>query len=416
MNELGSNFFRHEYGRLVAMLSRRIGVHHLEAVEDAVQFALAAAVENWPKSSVPENPSAWLFRVAHNRVVTELRRSVRRAELAAQHGAEHELEVLEGPQVFLSGDVRDDLLRMLFVCCDDALPVESQLVLALKVLCGFDVREIAQRLFMTDANVYKRLGRARSRLREVELEVDELTSTKVAARLPVVQSILYVLFTEGYLSSHADGAIRRELCDEAIRLTTELAAHAVGAVPDTFALLALMHLHAARMPAREDRSGGLLLLEEQDRSLWNAKEIATGLEWLASSAQGDTFSRYHAEAGIAAEHCLAPTFSETRWQRIVECYELLERLAPSALHTLNRAVAVAEWKGPRAGLELLAGLEPPSWLAGSYLWAAVLADLHRRAGDVALADQHRAVALATAPSSAIRATLERRLRRVEVTS
>jgi RNA polymerase sigma-70 factor (ECF subfamily) len=410
MKDFADNFFRHEYGRLVAMLSRRIGVHHLEVVEDAVQFALAAAVENWPKSYVPKNPSAWLFRVAHNRVVTELRRSVRRAELAARHGAEHELEVPEGPQVFLNGDVRDDLLRMLFVCCDDALPIESQLVLALKVLCGFDVREIAERLFMTDANVYKRLGRARSRLREVELEVGELASTKVAARLPAVHSILYVLFTEGYLSSHADGAIRRDLCDEAVRLTTELAAHPVGAVPVTFALLALMHLHAARMPAREDSSGGLLLLEEQDRSRWDANEIALGLEWLAHSAEGDTFSRFHAEAGIAAEHCLAPTFSETRWERIVDCYELLERLAPSALHTLNRAVALAEWKGPRAGLELLEGLAPPSWLTGSYLWAAVLADLHRRSGDIALAEQHRAAALATAPSPAVRATLERRLR------
>jgi predicted RNA polymerase sigma factor len=175
-------------------------------------------------------------------------------------------------------------------------------------------------------------------------------------------------------------------------------------------LLALMHFHSSRMPARQDGSGGLLLLEEQDRSLWNSKEIAIGLEWLARSAEGATFSRYHAEARVAAEHCLAPTFAETRWERIVECYELLERLAPSALHTLNRAVALAEWQGPRAGLARLEGLAPPSWLVGSYLWAAVLADLHLRAGDSVLAEQYRAAALASAPSNAIRATLERRLR------
>jgi RNA polymerase sigma-70 factor (ECF subfamily) len=224
-----------------------------------------------------------------------------------------------------------------------------------------------------------------------------------------VHSILYVLFTEGYLSSHADGVIRRELCDEAIRLATELATHAAFAVPDTFALLALMHLHAARVSARQDASGGLVLFEEQDRSLWDAKEIEVGLAWLARSAEGETFSRYHAEAGIAAEHCLAPTFSETRWERIVACYELLERLAPSAIHTLNRAVALAELQGPKAGLDLLEGLAPPSWLAGSYLWAAVLADLHRRAGNTALAKQHCVIALASAPSSAVRAALERRL-------
>jgi RNA polymerase sigma-70 factor (ECF subfamily) len=410
MRDLGVHFFRHEYARLVATLSRRLGLHHLEAVEDAVQFALAAAVEDWPRSRVPDNPSAWLFRVAHNHVVGELRRDARRAELAVRYGGDDELETPSELRTFLEGDVRDDLLRMLLVCCDDAVPIESQLVFALKVLCGFDVREISERLFVSEANAYKRLGRARTRLREVDPTREELTSSSVASRLPAVHSILYVLFTEGYLSSHAEGAIRRELCDEAIRLTTVLATHPGGAVPDTFALLALMHLHAARTSARQDASGGLILLEEQDRSLWDAKEIGEGLTWLARSAEGPTFSRYHAEAGIAAEHCLAPTFSETRWDRIVECYELLERLAPSAIHTLNRAVALAELRGPRAGLDLLGRLAPPSWLAGSYLWAAVLADLHRRAGNSALAEQHRVIALASAPSIAVRAALERRLR------
>lgn len=385
-------------------------MHHVEAVEDAVQYALAAAVETWPKSSVPENPSAWLFRVAHNHVVGELRGRARREQLVMQHETEVGHSVTDEPPGFLAGDVRDDVLRMLFACCDAAIPVESQLVLALKVLCGFDVREIAERLFMSEANAYKRLGRARSRLVEVDFELGELTPSELSSRLSAVQSILYVLFTEGYLSSHADGAIRRELCDEALRLTRELAEHPVGAVPETFALLALMHLHGARMSARQDGSGGLLLLEEQDRSLWNGTEIETGLAWLARSAEGATFSRYHAEAGIAAEHCLAPSFSETRWERIVECYVLLERLAPSALHTLNRAVALAEWQGPLVGLALIDGVSPPSWLAGSYLWAVVLADLHRRAGHSTLAERYRAVALASAPSLAVRTLLERRLR------
>jgi RNA polymerase sigma-70 factor (ECF subfamily) len=282
-------------------------------------------------------------------------------------------------------------------------------VLALKVLCGFDVREIAERLFISEANAYKRLARAKSRLREVEFELDGLTAAQLESRLPAVRTVLYVLFTEGYLSSHAEGAIRRELCDEAIRLAEELAEHQVGAVPETFALLALMHLHRARMPARQDGAGGLLLLEEQDRALWDADEVAVGLTWLARSASGTGFSRYHAEAGIAAEHCLAPTFAETRWERIVECYALLEQLAPSALHTLNRSLALAEWQGPSAGLKLLEGLAPPSWLLGSYLWAAVLADLHRRAGNSPEAQRYRTTALATAPSPTVRDALERRL-------
>jgi len=406
---LGEHFFRHEYGRLVAMLVRGVGVRHLEAIEDATQSALLAAIETWTRGGLPENPSAWLFRVASNHVIGDLRQAARRNRLTEEHSAEvaHSTDI--APSAFMAGDVRDDLLRMLFACCDESIPVESQLVVALKTLCGFDVREIAERLFLTEANVYKRLGRARSQLRDLPFDPNDLSVEQVIGRLPAVQSVLYLLFTEGYLSSHAESAIRRDLCDEAKRLTGLLTEQSVTATPETFALLALMHLHSARMTARQDEAGDLLLLDEQDRTLWDQEEIRTGLSWLARSADGPTFSRYHAEAGIAAEHCLAPSISETRWDRIVECYALLERLAPSAIHTLNRAVAVAEWRGPLAGLAVIEGLEPPSWLAGSYLWAAVLSDLHRRCGHDADARRYAHVALETAPSSAIKETLQRRL-------
>lgn len=401
------HFFRHEYGRLVAMLSRRVGVQHLETVEDAVQSALMTALESWTVAGLPDNPSGWLFRVAHNQLVGELRRRSRRRRILEQN-AKVETAPENGPEPFLTGEVQDDLLRMLFVCCDEAIPVESQLVLALKTLCGFDIREIALRLFTSEANVYKRLGRARSRLRELPPRTD-LTLDQYSSRLPAVHKILYLLFTEGYLSSHAETAIRRELCNEAIRLASILAEHPAGHAPETFALLALMHLHAARIAARRAGSGGLLLLEEQDRSLWDRQEVTVGLTWLAKSAQGDVFSRYHAEAGIAAEHCLAPSFEETRWNRVVECYSLLEQVAPSALHKLNRAVAVAEWQGPAAGLAVLEGFEPPTWLAGSHLWAAVVADLHRRAGNADAANRYRTLACEAAPTPAIKELLRRRL-------
>jgi RNA polymerase sigma-70 factor (ECF subfamily) len=404
--QLGEHFFRHEYGRLVAMLARRVGMRHLETVEDAVQSALLAALQSWKVGSPPENPSAWLFRVAQNHMVGELRQRARRDRLLERHhpGATENSQI-----AFLPGDIRDDLLRMLFVCCDVTIPVESQLVIALKTLCGFDIREIAERLFTTEANVYKRLSRARARLRELPLKPDDPSTEWFCLRLPAVQSILYLLFTEGHLS-HAAPAIREELCDEARRLTILLAEHPACGTPETFALLALMHLHTARITARQNGSGGLLLLEEQDRTRWNQREIQIGLSWLAKSARGDVFSRYHAEAGIAAEHCLAPSFEETRWDRIVESYGLLERLAPSALHTLNRAVAVAEWRGPVEGLAVLEAFEPPSWLVGSYMWAAVLADLHRRCGHDQAAQTYRDAAVESAPSAAVRDMLKRRLR------
>ncbi len=407
--QLVEHFFRHEYGRLVATLCRRVGVQHLEVVEDAVQSALMAALECWSVVGLPDSPSAWLFRVAHNDVVGELRQRARRHRILEQYATEDIGTPENGPALFLAPEVQDDLLQMLFVCCDEAIPVQSQLVLALKTLCGFDVREIALRLFTSEANLYKRLGRARSRLRDFPPRTDGLTGEQISSRLPTIRKVLYLMFTEGYLSSHAETVIRRDLCNEAIRLAAILAEHPIGQAPETFALLALMHLHAARMTARQDGSDGLLLLEEQDRDLWDRQQIQVGLVWLARSAQGDVFSRYHAEAGIAAEHCLAPSFHETRWDKVVECYALLERIAPSAIHKLNRAVAVAEWQGPAAGLAVLDGFEPPTWLAGSYIWAAVLADLHRRCGNAYTANGYRALACKAAPTPAVKDLLQRRL-------
>ena len=378
-------------------------------MEDAVQSALMKALETWTNAGLPDNPSAWLFRVAQNELMGELRQRKNHGRILEQFANDVIGSPDSGSECLMPGEVRDDLLRMLFVSCDEAVPEESQLVFALKTLCGFSIREIALRLFTSEANAYKRLGRARARLRKQPPRIGELTIEQQASRLAQVNKILYVLFTEGYLSSHVDMAIRRELCDEAIRLATIMAEHPIGQVPEAFALVALMHLHLARMTGRQDGSGGLLLLEEQDRALWDQQKIQVGLEWLAKSAKGDDFSRYHAEAGIAAEHCLAPSFQETRWDKIVECYRLLERTAPSPIHTLNSAVAVAEWQGPAAGLAVVRGFEPPTWLAGSYLWAAVLADLHRRCGNTQSAECYRVDAVKLAPTPALKELLQRRL-------
>ena len=392
------------------MLTRKAGTAHLELVEDAVQGALMAALAVWTDETLPEDPGAWLYRVAHNQLIGGLRREAGRQRILEREAADLTGESSHPAPSFFADEVRDDMLRMLFVCCDDAIPPESRLVLALKTLCGFSTAEIALRLFTTEANVHKRLSRARDRLREAppdDLETPPLE--KLSSRLPSVHAVLYLLFNEGYLSAHAERAIRRELCDEAIRLATLLTEHPVGAAPETFALLALMHFHAARLGARLDGMGGMLLLEEQDRSLWDRQEMRLGAEWLARAATGEVFSRFHAEAGIAAEHCFAPTFRQTRWKEIADLYSMLERVAPSPLHTLNRAVAVAEWQGPEAGLAVLRELVPPAWLAGSYLWDAVLGDLYRRAGNLEIAQQHSERALGSAPTEAVRELLRRRL-------
>jgi len=407
--QLVEHYFRHEYGRLVAALLRRVGAQHWQAVEDAVQEALVAAMESWPRAGLPDNPSAWLARVARNELIGRLRQNSLRQRLLDQAAPVDLSPAVAQSATFLSSELPDDLLRLLFVCCDPAIPAESQLVLALKTLCGFDVTEIAQRLFLTPANVYKRLARARQRLRETQPDCDQIAVAEYELRLPAVRRIVYLMFTEGHLSNHTQFAIRRELCDEAIRLATLLAEHPLGRSPESAALVALMHLHASRLDARVDAGGALLLLQDQDRSRWNQQQIRIGLSWLARSACGPNYSRYHAEAAIAAEHCMAPSFEQTDWEKVAASYALLEQVAPSPIHRLNRAVAVAQAQGPAAGLAVLDDFEPPLWLSTSYMWFAVQADLYRRCGNRQKAVMFGDRACESAPNSAVRTLLAHRL-------
>lgn len=400
--------FRQEYGNLVSLLAGRIGIARIADIEDAVQSALAAALATWPRQSEPENPTAWLYTTARNQLLASLRSQSRRRELLDQHSASLEPDKSSVPETFLNEEIPDDLLRVLFLACDNSIPLESQLALALKILCGFSVKEIALSLFTSEANIYKRLARTRKQLQNLPFSSQELAASQYTDRLPSVLKVVYLLFNEGHLSTATETSIRLDLCIEAIRLATLLANHPLSRGPQSSALLALLHLHHARAASRANPSGGLILLEEQDRSKWNQKEIQHGLHWLAISAEGGEFSRYHAEAGIAVEHCLSPSFAATRWDRVIACYDLLISVSPSPLHILNRAVAIAEAQSPADALDSLEYLQPPSWLIGSYLWSAVLADLHLRSDNTTQADRYQELALAAAPTESIRSALNHR--------
>lgn len=404
---LVDHYFRHEYGRLVSTLARRYHSVQLEVIEDCVQNSMLAALGAWRASGVPEQPGAWLYRTANNQLLDTLRREVTYQRVLQR--PDGETDVYEPLTPRLPAEIRDDQLRMLFVCCDPAIPPESQLVLALKILCGFSTTEIALRLFTSEANVHKRLARARDRLRELNLSTDTPDEGSLRERLDSVHAVIYLLFNEGYHSVQPDRIVRKELCDEAIRLATLIAEHPVGAVSQTHALLALMHFHAARLESRVDGAGGLLLLEEQDRSMWDQQHIHEALRWCATLPAGERVSKYHAEAAIAGEHCLAKSFAQTRWAEIVEWYEILNAITPSPIHLMNRAIAIAQLKGADAGLLELEAVRPPSWLLGYYLWDAVLGELYRQAQHTERARAHLQRALESAPTEPERELMRKRL-------
>jgi RNA polymerase sigma factor (sigma-70 family) len=406
--ELVEHFFRHEFGRLVAVLTRSLGVRRLDLVEDIVQTALVQALETWSRRGVPEDPAGWLHRTARNLAIDAWRRDQIHARTLPRLANEAEQET-PPTEVQFADEIGDEPLRLLFVCCHEAVPAESRVAFALRTLCGFSTAEIARALLTNDANVQKRIERARERLRELDVDFEATAAPQLRARLDAVLSVIYLLFSQGCHSTHADVPIRRDLCNEARRLARMLAEHPVGDVPAAHALLALMCFHAARFDARVSLDGGIVLFEQQDRSAWNWSDVREGMEWLARSADGDEMTRYHVEAGIAWEHCRAPSLAATDWQRIADLYDTLDRIAPSPLQSLNRAVAEAYLNGPQAGLDRLAAVLPENVPTHYPGWHAVIGELHFRLGHHSEAERAWKEALRLSTARADQEFLRRRL-------
>ena len=410
MKNLVENFFRHEYGHLVAVLTQKVGLSHIHDVEDAVQNALIKALETWAQNGTPDKPHAWLYKVANNNILGILRQNNTRSEILKKNQDITDSITKEEIETVLTSEFKEGILKWLFICCHPSIAIDSQIVFALKTLCGFSIKEISIRLFITETNAYKRYSRARTYLKNHSNNLPQLKQNDHCLRLPAVNKVLYLIFTEGYLSSHLQYSIRSEMCEEAIRLSSILVDSPMGKTPETFALLALMHLHISRLPARVNNANELLLLEQQDRSLWDQSHIQHGLYWLSQASVGGEFSRYHAEAGIAIEHCLAASFEQTNWDKIIKCYELLEKTTPSALHQLNKVVAIAQLQGAEAGLTELYKQKLPEWLLESYQFHAVISDLNRRCGKQTKADISAQRAINLAPTPAIKKSLETRLK------
>ncbi len=377
-----------------------LGLHNVDLAEDIVQETLCVALERWRFGRRPDRPAAWLMQVAKNRAIDHIRkeRNHRKFEPALTRQLESEWALVYTVENHLAGEVQDSLLRMVFACCDPQLGARAQIVLVLKLLCGFSTTEIAHALLSTKAAVEKQVSRGKETLRTATL-VDIAGAETLTSRLAGAQAALYLLFNEGYHSAHPEHTVREDLCFEAMRLTKLLAEHPRLPSPASRALLGLMCFHASRLPGRRDAAGDLVLLADQDRQAWDAALIEQGVQWLGRATEGDSLSRYHLEAAISAAHCFAPSFEATDWVKIRGLYDALVTFFPSPVGFLNRAIAIGQADGPQAGLDALAAVDART-LAKYPFFHAARAEMLARGGQHAEAEQalRRAVDVARTPA------------------
>lgn len=386
VDQLVDHLFRQEFGRMVSRLARLLGAPRLAMAEDAVQYAMLQALQLWPYQGAPEYPQAWLAKVAYHRALDVLKseRRLRFFDDEKEAALRHQLDELQNTAATepfrFSREVADERLALIFVCCHPALPRAASVALTLKVVCGFGVEEIARAFLSTETAITQRLVRAKRVIRDEALRCEVPDPEQLDERLDAVLEVLYLLFTEGYAATAGDHLIKNDLCAEAIRLTEALTENSATSQPDCHALLALMLFQAARLPARTDALGDLLLLEEQDRSLWDKSRIHLGLLHLEQAARGDKLTAYHLQAEIAAMHSTTEHFTLTNWENILALYDLLREKQPTPVVLINRAVAVAQIKGPAAGLAELKAIPVDSQLERYPFLHAAEGEFHRLLG------------------------------------
>jgi RNA polymerase sigma factor (sigma-70 family) len=416
ISQLADHLFRHEAGKLVSVLTTIFGIERLQLAEDVVQEALVRALKTWPYYGIPQNPAAWLTQTAKNLALDVIRREKVFQDKQPQIIASLEQwsdDFIVGDAPLLDAEIKDERLRLMFVCCHPAIPQEAQTALALKTLCGFSPEEIAKAFLTTEAAVAKRLVRARQQIRELQVPFEIPAGEELSARLDSVLQTLYLLFNEGYKASSGDNLVREDLCSEAIRLMTLLSEHPVGNQPRVHALAALMLLNAARSPERIDSDGNILLLKEQDRSRWNHGMIARGMLHLRRSAAGGEITEYHLEAGISACHCAALDYESTDWKQIVSLYDRLMELDDSPVIALNRAVAIAHVDGPAAGIAAVASIRNRRALESYYLLHSVLAEFETKLNNFQCAATHLRKAIRLTDLKSEQSLLSKRLKNCE---
>ncbi|MBA3662709.1 MAG: sigma-70 family RNA polymerase sigma factor [Bacteroidetes bacterium] len=392
-----NHLFRHQAGKMVAVLTRIFGIHNLELAEDVVQETLIAALEQWKIKGLPRNPEGWLFIVAKNKALNLIKKQ--RSQVLFGND-ETNLLLRSGYTVDatfnnLATDtlIKDDQLRMMFACCHPGISEENQITLILKTLCGFSTLEIAKAFLTSEDTISKRLYRTKEFFRENKISFIIPNVEEIKIRIAAVLNAVYLLFNEGYNSTHSEELVRKDLMEEAVILCKLLTDNINTQLPEVNALMALMCFHASRNDSRISAEGEIILLAEQDRKKWNIALIEEGILYFNKAASGDVITSYHVEAAIAFEHCTSPHFARTNWTAILNHYELLRKIKPSAISELNRTVAVLQLHGAEKALKELNDIKGKNKLAAYYLYYSTLGEIHHRLGNATEAKKQFETAL-----------------------